>query len=38
MNKRLFIETVNLLKKYDPIIQAHLKKDPKNANNLSSKI
>jgi len=38
MNKGLFLETVNLLKKYDPIIQAHLEKGPKNAQYLSSKI
>jgi hypothetical protein len=35
MNKGLFLETVNLLKKYNPIIQSHLKK---NAQYLSSKI
>ncbi|KAL4126054.1 hypothetical protein QTP88_010285 [Uroleucon formosanum] len=38
MNKGPFLETVNLLKKYDPIIQAHLEKSPKNAQYLSSKI
>lgn len=38
VNKGLFLEIVDLLKRYDPIIKNHLEHGPKNAQYLSGKI
>lgn len=38
VNKELFLEIVDLLKRYDPIIKHHLEHGPKNAQYLSGKI